>query len=442
MATINLTWDACGSSSDGQYIYYGKKNIATGTPVNGTGWTLYTGAPLPNTQNSASITGLDDNVEYTIYGYCHCPSSGNGPLITQGPFIKYVCPTINTITPSFDSVSYSIAVPNSANNSGTWIQTVKVTITNMSNLTNAGAKTYSSPFSTINDSITGLNPNTIYSLSISYIDAGNTRSQVCTNSPFTTSTSCVAPTIAVNNPTASGFDISWNPSTGGTFDILVNNSVVAAGLTTSPYTATNLNPSTIYQVNVRKNCSTGGTAISQTQTITTSNASINGTISMNSDTNAVGTFANGTMYLVFTFPQPTTFPMTLYFGYTRETSCNACPGLKCNVSNGYDIFTPPPGAQNCPSFPNGETSFGGHPHYPFVVNIPQGVTTYNSGANIHTTDPSPQLPNIPWSNSGAGTNGARGYTDLYVKAFSPNGYSANFTIANGQNISGVTIHNV
>src|ERR1700749_2367087 len=108
MATANYTWTPCGSSSDGQYVYYGKTNIATGTPVSGTGWTFYTGPPLPNTANSASITRLDDNVEYPFYVYCHCPAAGNGPLSNFGPLIKYICPTLSNITPTFNGVSYTV----------------------------------------------------------------------------------------------------------------------------------------------------------------------------------------------------------------------------------------------------------------------------------------------------------------------------------------------
>jgi len=444
MATINLTWQPCGSSSDGQYIYYGKTNVVTGTPISGTGWTLFTGAALVNTQGSVSITGLDDNVDYTTYGYCHCADAGNGPLVNFTPLIKYECPTLSNISPTYNGVSYNLTIPNSASNSGTWIEKILVNLYDSTDQNLLQTNTYLPPYNpNSSGSFTALNSSSNYNLHVAYSNNANTRTNQCGSSTFITSAPCVAPTVTVNNATSNTFDVNWSPATGGTFDILVNNNVVASGLTTGPYTVTNLTPATIYQVNVRKNCTTGGTAISGTQSISTTNANVDGVISMNSDTNAVGTFSNGTLYLLFNFPQPTAFPITLYFGYTHENGCSSCTGQKCSWSNGYDIFTPPSGAQNCPTFPSGEINSGGHPHYPFVVNIPQGVTTFNSGTNIHTIDPSPNLPNNPWQNYGAGnTGGARGFTDLYVKVANPNGYSANFSIANGSNISGVTIHNV
>jgi hypothetical protein len=444
MATFNISWTPCGSSSDAQYIYYGKSNIVTGTPISGTGWTLYTGAALSNSIGSATINGLDDNVEYTVYGYCHCPAAGNGPLSNFGPVIKYACPVLSNIAPTYNGVSYALAIPNSANNSGTWIEKTLVNLYDSSLQNLLQTNTYGNPFGpTITGSFTALNSSSNYNLQVVYSNNTGTKTNQCGSSPFTTSAPCTAPTVTVNNPTANTFDVNWTPTTGGTFDVLVNNNVVASGLTTGPYTVTSLAPATIYQVNVRKNCTTGGNAISATQNITTSNANVNGVISMNSNVNVVNNSQQGNLSLSFSFPQPTQFPMTLYFGYTHENACNSCTGGKCNWSNGYDIFTPPNGAQNCPGSPSGD-GYSGPPHLPFVVNIPQGVTTYNSGTSIYTTlgNPGPSGGVIgPWQNLGGGP-GARGYTDLYVKVNSPNGYSANFTITNGTNISGVNIHNV
>lgn len=444
MATFNINWTPCGSSSDAQYIYYGKSNVVTGTPVSGTGWTLYTGAAIVNSIGSAIIDGLDDNVEYTVYGYCHCPAAGNGPLSNFGPVIKYACPTLSNIVPTYNGVSYNLAIPNSANNTGTWIQKTLVNLYDSSLQNLLQTNTYNTPFNAnVSGSFTALNASSNYNLQVIYSDNTGIKTNQCGSSPFTTSAACTAPTVTVNNPTSNTFDVNWTPTSGGTFDILVNNNVIASGLTTGPYTATSLTPATIYQVNVRKNCTTGGNAVSTTQNISTTNANVNGVVAMNSNVNAVGTFATGDLSLSFTFPTATAFPITLYFGYIHENGCTTCSGGKCSWSNGYDIFSPPAGAQNCPSTPIGNVNSGGHPNYPFVVNIPQGVTTFNSGTNIHTIDPSPTLPNNPWQNYGAGnTGGARGFTDLYVKIANPNGYSANFTITNGTNITGVTIHNV
>lgn len=430
MATANIpSWTPCGSVSDGQYLYYGKTNIVTGTPISGTGWTLYTGAPLSNTTSSATITGLDDNVEYTFYIYCHCPTSGNGPLSNYGPVIKYVCPTVQSTIPTFNGVSYTLSVPASSNNTGSWIQTIVVQVYDSSGVNLLSTNVHNQPFaSTISSSFTGLSASTNYQLKLSYSNSASSRSSACSSTPFTTAAACTAPTVTVSNITANSFDVSWTPSTGGSFDILVNNAVVASGLTTGLYTVTGLSAATIYQLNVRKNCTTGGTAVSTTQNITTVNALISGVISMNSDTNTVGGLSEGSLFLAFSFAQPTAFPMTLYFGFT-----NSPTGGSCSYSNGYLIFTPPVGAQNCSGIPIGDTYYGdGVPSSPFVVNIPQGVTTYNSGTQINTLTPSTH--GHYWLNQSQ-------YTDLYVKVNSPSGYNANFTIANGSNITGVNIHN-
>lgn len=445
MATANISWTPCGSASDGQYLYYGKTNIATGTPISGTGWTLYSGVPLTNSANSVTINGLDDNVEYTFYIYCHCTTSGNGPLTQSAPIIKYVCPTFSNITPIYNGVSYNLSIPTSANNTGSWIQNVEVSVYDSSNITKLYTNTYSSPFAIPGGSFNNLNSSTNYNLQISYTNnATPQRVNLCTSVPFTTSAACTAPTITVNNATANTFDVNWTPGTGGTFDILVNSSVVATGITTSPYTVTNLTPATLYQVNVRKNCTTGGTGISTTQNITTSNATLNGVISMNIPVSyaAAANYTDAPVTLAFNFPTATPSPITLYFAATWENSCNSCTSGKCLATAGFDIISGTP--NTCPGGTiSGLPEWPSQSNYPLVVNIPQGVTTY-SATNIQTTvGHQPFFPlYFAAANPNPGGGTARGFTDLYVKVNSPAGYSANFTISNGTNITGVIIHNV
>jgi hypothetical protein len=86
--------------------------------------------------------------------------------------------------------------------------------------------------------------------------------------------------------------------------------------------------------------------------------------------------------------------------------------------------------QTCPLSPNGDTYYT-TPSSPFFVNIPSGVTSYNSGTNIHNVANDLH----PWINLSI-------YTDLYVKVATPVGYGADFTIINGTNISGVVLHNI
>lgn len=420
MATANISWTPCGSSSDGQYLYYGKTTIATGTPVSGTGWTLYSGVPLTNTANTVTINGLDDNVEYTFYIYCHCPSAGNGPLISSDPIIKYICPTFSNVVPTYNGVSYNLTIPISANNSGSWIQKVLVSVYDSSNLNLLYTNTYTQPFANVSGSFTSLSSSTNYNLQISYTNNAGTKSNNCISVPFTTAAACVAPMVTVNNPTANTFDVNWTPSTGGTFDILVNNSVVATGLTVSPYTVTGLSPATIYQANVRKNCTTGGTAVSTTQNITTTNAPINGILSFN----VTPSPANN--YLIFTFPMATAFPITVYVGNILQIGSNL-------YAEGYsNLFSLPPGVVPFGT-PAGPPL---HPN-PVIFNIPQGVTTFTTSTPYFYPDGSGwQLisPSI--------------MKDIYIKVNSPSGYNANFTIANGFNhttnqaTTGINIHNV
>lgn len=444
MATGTPSWTACGSSSDGTYLYYGKTQIVTGNPLSGTGWTLYSGATLANTANSASIPGLDDNVEYTFYVYCHCVASGNGPLSNFGPIINYVCPTISSTTPTSNGLSYTLNVPASANNTGSWIQNITVSVYDSGGISLLYTNIHNAPFvSPISGNFTGLVAGTNYQLKISYSNAGATRTSTCSTTNFTTAAACVAPTVTLNNATSNSFDVLWSPSTGGTFDILVNSNVIASGLVSSPYTVTSLNPATIYQVNVRKNCSTGGNAVSSTQSITTTNANINGIISINSSQpQTSGTI--GTYTMSFSFPTATTFPITVYFGQVAhvQNSSNAY----CNLYNGYDLFSPNIGP-NPQCFSASGLGYGGYgpsDNLPWVINIPQGVTNYSTAANsIYTTAGSVNGSSTytPWSRPGGSVGLISGITDIFIRVNSPSGYSANFTIVDGLNETGIVIHN-
>lgn len=441
MATGNPTWTACGSSSDGTYLYYGKTQIVTGNPLSGTGWTLYSGATLANTANSATIPGLDDNVEYTFYVYCHCTTSGNGPLSNFGPIINYACPTIASTTPSSNGLSYTLNVPSSANNTGSWIQNIVVSVYDSGGLTLLYSNIHNAPFvSPISGNFTGLVAGTNYQLKISYSNAGATRTSACSTTNFSTAAACVAPIVTLNNATSNSFDVLWSPSTGGTFDILVNSNVVASGLVSSPYTVTSLLPATIYQVNVRKNCSTGGNAVSSTQSITTSNATINGVIAINCGVppnNPGG--RTGTYSMVFNFAQPTAFPITVYFGQVAHVQ--NISNVYCNFYNGYDLFSIPVGSNStCVDGP-GYFGYGPSSNLPWVINIPQGVTNYSTPINsVYTT--AGQGSYQPWNFPAGSSNLISGITDLFIRVNSPSGYSSNFTIANGQNTSGIAIHNV
>ena len=443
MATANVSWTACGSAANGQYLYYGKYLIVTGTPISGTGWTIYSGSSLPNTQSSATITGLDDNVEYAFYVYCDCSSSGSGtgPLSNIGPLIKYVCPTVSNTTPTYNGLNYTISVPSSANNAGSWIQTIVVSILDSSGVNTITSNTFNAPFSsTISSNFTGLMSSSNYNLKIAYSNTGNTRTNNCGSTPFTTAASCPNPTITISNITSTSFDVGWTPTTGGSFDILLNGNAIATGLTSTngTYTVTGLSAATIYQIAVRMNCTTGGTGISATQNVTTNASTVNGMISVNCSVPNTST-STGTFTMSFTFPQATTFPITIYFGQVYEIENNS--SVFCNAYNGYTLFNIPVGSNGTCAGGNGFTNFGGDPSFPWIINIPQGVSNYTTAVNSIYTQSGP-TGYSPWQREPNITGNISQITDLYVKVNSPVGNAANFTISNGQNTSGITIHNV
>lgn len=301
----NLNWTACGSSSDGTYLYYGKSLIVTGTPLSGTGWTLYTGAPLSNVANAATVTGLDDNVDYTFSIYCHCASSGNGPLVTKTGDIKNACFTM-TNTRDFNSVSYALVVPASANNAGTWITKITVQLLDVSGTTVLYTNTHNSPFAgTVSGTFPALTSATNYQVKAMYSNTSGSRTTACAQAPVSTADACTAPIVNITNITSTSFDVNWTPVGGGsTFDIILDSSVIATGITASPYTITGLTAGNTYLVNVRRNCASGGNATSSNQNITTVAPSGN-TFTISPSLGVTFTNVTGTGIPAFTFPVST-----------------------------------------------------------------------------------------------------------------------------------------
>jgi hypothetical protein len=450
MATANISWTACGSAATSQSLYYGSTLIATGNPLSGTGWTLYSGSTLANSVSSQTITSLNDNVDYTFYVFCNC-TSGNGPLSTIGPVIKNVCPTVGTITPTYNGLSYTVNVPSSANNAGSWIQTIVVSVLNSAGTTTLQSTTFNAPFNaTLSSNFTGLNSATNYSLAISYGQTSGSRTNSCGSTPFTTAAACATPSITVSNITSNSFNVSWTPTTGGSFDILLNGTAVATGLTSTngTYTVTGLTTATIYQVAVRLNCTTGGTGISTTQNVTTSSAVLNGVVSISQNTGD-GSQSRKGLTMSFQFPQATAFPITINFGqgmfYYGSTEAYW----------GYDLFTLPPAGAQWPMYSNETTpigsTFGPGRNSPWVVTIPQGVTTYTTTQDaIYTAAGNGGGSGVPGNVGGFNYQpwcvpvnfGGLYIADIWLRVTSPTGYNANFTFTPGSNVGDITIHNV
>lgn len=458
MADITINWVPVNGGS--YEIWYAKLSVVgtTSEPPT-TGWVKAAGSPFDSALGTASILGVDNNTQYRVDTRNDCTQ--NDSIWTDDIRYKLVCPSIslvaNPVSPSDAGASITASVTLSNRIEFESIaSSITLQIRKTSDSSIVETKMISSPYSTdtlsytFNNLLTGTN----YTVYLSIQDGIEGTSINCSNQAATTQTPvivpppvCNAPTFSITNVTANNatINITSTLNSGDKYDISLNGgtSYTYTGITTQSFQLTGLSTATSYQIVVRLNCVAGGIGTSTSQTFTTSSQVVTGVLSMNSNTNVANNNKQGTLYITFSFPKPTPAPLTLYFGYTHENLCNGCPGGKCSWSNGYDIFTPPAGAQNCPGNPIGD-GYSGPPHLPFIVNIPQGVTSYNSGTNIFTaqggTNPSHGVIG-PWQNLGGG-NGARGYTDLYVKIASPSGYNAAFVMINGQNISGVTLHNV
>lgn len=276
MAIASLTFNACSVSSDSQDIYYGKTLQVTGTPFAGSGWILYNNTPLAGTDTSVSISGLDDNVDYTFYRYCHCPLTGLTDPEILGPVIKTVCPSFTSITPSFDTVSYILNVPLSANNAGSWIERIIVDLLDSTGTVVLFTNTHVAPFpGSISSSFTALTGNTTYKIRVKYSKNDNTRQTQCLLSTVTTTVGCLAPVVTIDSIGSTSFNINYSPSggpqSGDTYNIVLNGQTIASGLPTgsTPFTVTGLSSNTFYTVDVVRNCGGGGSNTASASATTT-----------------------------------------------------------------------------------------------------------------------------------------------------------------------------
>lgn len=464
MATATITW--IPTSGSNYEIWYAKLSVVGSTSLPpDSGWTQASGSPFASTLGTATINGLDDNTQYRIATRNDCTSLDSA--WSSSTKFKLDCPTFSLVANpvSTSDVGASITATINLVNLVEFeaiTSSITLTVTKTSDSSIAATKVFTSPYdsSTLATTFLGLLATTGYTVVLTMQDAAGT--VTCDSHNITTQTpvvipppTCTAPTFTIGSITTTTLIITITSSviTGDTFSVSLDGGVTY--VTTAPTVPINIGgllSGTSYQIVVRRNCVGGGQGISTSQTISTLVPSIVGAISLN----VPSAFQQGTVTVMVTFPQPTPAPLTLYLGYTWENRCNLCSGFVCTWSNGYDIF---PQVQSCPPSSSGGPiaadsqgdSFSGPPHLPFVVNVPQGVTTFTA-TNIYTTlgNPGPSGGVIaPWQysdpNPGGGRPGqvrARGYIDLYVHIQNPSGYTSAFTMNNGQNVTGVTIHNV
>lgn len=459
-----VTWVPVNGSS--YEIWYAKLSTVGATTVPpSTGWTQATGSPFDSSLGTGTISGLDDNTQYRIEVRSDCMQ--NDSQWVDNIEYKVICPTLSlTANPvsSTDvgaSITASVSILNymEFESIGT---SITLTVTKVSDSSIVATKVFTAPYAgpTLTNIFSGLLVNTNYSVSI-VVHNGITSTDITCTAQSTTTQSpvvvpppvCNPPTFSITNVTASSATININGlSAGDVYNIsLDGGATFPITGTATPYNLTGLVAGTSYSIVVRLNCATGGIGITTSQTFTTTNALVLGTVSMNSNINSTtAPFATiGTLFLTFTFPAPTPAPMTLYFGFVANepVSTSVCSAGTGYYANGTSIFTLP--SKPCYIQPTNfvvgyDTSGTGA--YPFVVTIPQGVTSYNSGTSIHTSYTGQQQN--PWRNyssrNALGSSGhvALGYTDLYVRVQSPAGYNAAFTIVQTANIQGVTLHNV
>lgn len=414
-----------------QEVWYGMLSAVGSTYPPAAGWNSIPGNLLTPTTASVTINNLNENTTYQLAVRSYCTNGESNWAILPG--YKLVCPTV-TLTPHTASVDVALGVLFPTQLASVITELIlSITDVTSGNILESISFSGAGIMATIYNTFTGLAASSPYIITLSYLLPTGTTPIICQTKAFNSSTltPCTALTFAITNVTATGFTIVPSAlSSGDRYDISLD------GGSTYPYTGITTSSYPIivavgtYSVVVRRNCSAGGAGISNPQSVTVQ-AVVTGVLTLNSTINTINSFNTAPIYLVFSFSQPTPVPLTFLFGWTRYGG----PTRSCKLSNGYNIFTVPSGAQSCTAFPTGSTAEGGStPQNPFIVNIPSGVTSYNSGSIgcAGCTD-----ARDPWQNSSQ-------YTDIYMEISSPGNYNPSLVLQDGANIpaAGITLHNL
>lgn len=462
MATATITWVPVNGSN--YEIWYAKLSVVGSVNLPpSAGWVQATGSPFDSSLGTATITGLDDNTQYRFASRNDC-SPSDSPWQT---IIKYklVCPTFSVVanTVGATDVGASISITVNLLNYVEYgaIANTTLTIKKTSDSTIADAKEFFGPYdsSTLTYTSSGLLVGTGYTVYLTIHDSiVATGDTTCTNQSITTQVPTSTPPPVCGTPTFTLGGLTYNSLqvfitnglTGDTYDVSVDGgaSYVILGVDGStPITVIGLNSGTSYQVVVRRNCIAGGQSVSTSQTTTIPIPTIVGTMSI-IRTTPFSTNNSEFGKLAFTFTQPTPAPLTILFGYQWEHRCPACSGGNCIWSAGYDIF---PAVNTCPPPAQLGDEQGGAAHYPYIINIPAGVTTYTAinfitqAGGPGTYTPEGIYIGHYWEtiSGNIGGGSARNYTDAYLRISSPAGYTANFTYSDADTvIKGVNLHNV
>ena len=250
----DFNWDADGTN-DFEYVLSQSATAPTGsgTAINGT---------------SYSTSSLSPSTDYHFYVRQNC-GGGNYSAWTMVNFttLPLPCTTVtNLVSSNVDHESADISWDASTGNTFEYVLDE-----NNAAPTGSGAAT-----SDVTYEATGLEASTTYYFHIRK-DCGNGNYSAWETISFTTS---VEPCLIVENITSSNVDhesadLSWDASTGNTFEYVLNETAtIPTGsgtvTTTSAYTAENLEEATTYYFHIRKDCGNGNYSEWETVSFTTS----------------------------------------------------------------------------------------------------------------------------------------------------------------------------
>ncbi len=245
-----------------------------------TGYDVYNGAIKVNTSNitttSFAVTGLAPNTSYSMTVRAKDAAtneSASTPLsVTTNDIPDTEAPSIPTglVASAITTSSFTLSWNASTDN---------VAVTGY-DVYNGAIKVNTSNITTTTFNITGLAPNTAYSMTVRAKDAANNES---TSAPLSVTTNDIPDTQAPSVPTGliasaittSSFTLSWNSSTDNVavtgYDVYNGAiKVNTADITTTSFAVTGLAPNTSYSMTVRAKDAAGNEGISNPLSVQTS----------------------------------------------------------------------------------------------------------------------------------------------------------------------------
>ena len=244
-----------------------------------TGYDIYNGAVKVNTSDitatSFAVTGLAPN---TAYSMTVKAKDAAGNESTSAPLSVTTNDIPDTEAPSVPTGLAASAITTSSFTLSWNASTDNVGVTGY-DVYNGAVKVNTSNITTTTFNITGLSPNTAYSMTVRAKDAAGNES---TRAPLSVTTNDIpdtqAPTIpsglAASAITTSSFTLSWNASTDNVavtgYDVY-NGAVMVntSDITATTFNITGLSPNTSYSMTVRAKDAAGNESVSSSLSVTT-----------------------------------------------------------------------------------------------------------------------------------------------------------------------------